>query len=491
MKRLFLHIVLIFSVLSCKDNDDNISKNDHSSNVDLAIKDFIWKGLNQYYLWQTDVPDLADDKFASSVAKTNLSNPKYVHFLNSVSDNELFFYKLLHKPSKLFNSGYVDRFSYIVDDYRELEESKQGVVFSSGMSFLLSRYGNQNGVLGVVRYVLPNSEAEQKGVTRGDIFLSVDGTPLNINNYERLLFNDKTSMTIDINRLQNQTIVPLNKTISMVKSKIVENPILIKKVIVRNQKKIGYLMYNGFVANFDKELNNVFAEFKSEGVTDLILDLRYNGGGRVSSAVHLSSMILGSQLSGKLFAKERWNHKIQAYVEKRQGTDDFLTSTMITDQNESIGINHLNMSKIYVLTSERTASASELVINGLKPYIEVIQIGTRTTGKNVGSITIYDEDNKGTRNPRHRWAMQPLTLKIENANGFGDYTDGLVPTYLMEEDLSNMGELGDENEPLLAQAIRVIVGGISDKHFPPKAKMPVSPIADSKTFNLGMNGMYK
>ena len=248
-------------------------------------------------------------------------------------------------------------------------------------------------------------------------------------------------------------------------------------------------MYNAFIADYDAELNQVFAEFKTEGVIDLILDLRYNSGGHVISSVHLSSMILGSNANGKLFAKERWNSKLQPYMEKERGTNNLFTSTLTTSNNTPIS--HLNVSKIYILTTNRTASASELVINGLKPYIDVIQIGTATTGKNVGSITLYDYlSDKKTRNPNHKWAMQPLTFKIENANGVGEYTNGLQPTYYMEEDFANYGFLGDENEPFLAKALQLITGN-TDKHLPIKAQIPIRTLVDSNTFNIGTNGMYK
>lgn len=500
MKRIILSIALITTLLSCKKDVDDQPKPDNPSNntkenLDLHVKDFIWKGLNTYYLWQADVPNLANNRFASTIALTNFANSAYVDFLKSFSNNEVFFYNLLNKPSKLHQAGYIDRFSYIVDDYTEIEKHLQGISLSSGMDFILVQYGGGSNVLGLVRYVLPNSEAEKKGVKRGNIFLSVDGTLLTINNYASLLFNDKTSMTIDIARLERQNnqlnLVSENRTISMAKSEITENPILVKKVIVKEDKKIGYLMYNGFVANFDVELNKVFAEFKAEGVTDLVLDLRYNGGGRVSSAVYLSSMILGSDVNGKLFAKERWNDKLQSIVEeKRGGANNVFTNTLVTDKGGTFPINHLNMSKVYVLTTGRTASASELVINGLKPYIDVIQIGTNTTGKNVGSITIYDYDDKGAKNPNHKWAMQPLTFKIENATGFGDYTNGLPPTYEIQEDLANMGVLGDEGEPFLAKAIQLITNQ-SGKYLPRKVEFPVVPIADSKSFNYAANGMYK
>jgi len=104
----------------------------------------------------------------------------------------------------------------------------------------------------------------------------------------------------------------------------------------------------------------------------------------------------------------------------------------------------LNLTKVYIITTKSTASASELVINGLKPFINVIQIGDVTTGKNVGSITLYDSPTfeKEGVNPSHKYAMQPLVLKIVNADGFGDYQSGLVPTFQQAETISIFWSFG-------------------------------------------------
>lgn len=484
MKRIILSMALVASLLSCKKDGDDTPDNPTTEVQDLQVRDFIWKGLNTWYLWQGDVPNLADNRFAANVVQTNLTNTTYTDFLKNHKSSEELFYSLLNQYET------IDRFSYITDDYTELERSFAGISLSSGMDYVLSRYGSGNGILGIVRYVLPNSSAEQQGVKRGDIFLSVDGTALNLTNYADLLFNEKTTMTIDINkveRVNNQlTITPTGTSVTMTKSEITENPILINKVIEKGNRKIGYLMYNGFTANFDQELNNVFGEFKSQGVTDLVLDLRYNGGGRVSSAIYLSSMIAG-QFNGQLFAKERWNSKIQPIIDKSG------SSIYFTDKIGSVAINSLNLQKVYVITTDRTASASELVINGLSAYIDVVQIGETTRGKNEGSITIYDSPNgydKNNINTSHKWAMQPLVLKMENANGFGDYTSGLVPSIVLGEDLSNFGVLGDETEPLFARAIQSITGA-SGKVPLREVLMPVKYVSDSKAFNFAANEMYK
>ncbi|MDO4229751.1 MAG: S41 family peptidase [Capnocytophaga sp.] len=491
MKKMYLFSLLFISILSCKkDNDDPAPNTNNSSSdtLNLGIKDFIWKGLNSYYLWQSDVSNLADNRFASNVSETTLQTSSYVDFLNGYNSPDALFYGLLYKYEE------IDRFSFITEDYTELERSFQGISLSTGMDFVLSRYGQSDGVLGIVRYVIPGSSAEQQGVKRGDIFLSVDGTALNLTNYQQLLFNDKTSMTIDINYVEringSLTIVSANNTVTMTKTEITENPILIKSVFERGNKKIAYLMYNSFVANFDEALNEAFGEFKNQGVTDLVLDLRYNGGGRISSAIYLASMITG-QFTGQVFAKERYNSKLQPLFKEEQITNYFVNKIYI-DQNTSLPLNSLNLSKVYILTTERTASASELVINGLKPYIDVVQIGGVTTGKNQGSITLYDSPSgydKNGINPNHKWAMQPLVLKIENSAGVGDYTNGLTPNISIEEDLANFGVLGNENEPFLSRAIQAITG--TGKYLPQPALMPMKPIVDSKSFNFAANEMYK
>ncbi|MFV8442641.1 S41 family peptidase [Flavobacterium sp. LB2P44] len=440
MRTTFKFTLLLFiatlSFQGCQDNDDIAPP------ASLDIQDFIWKGMNQYYLWQAEVPNLADDRFADQTA------------LNT-------FLKGYPVPEDLFNAlrvnRSIDRFSWIVSDYLELEGTLQGTTKNNGVDFGLSyKPGSTTEVFGYVRYIIANSDASTKNIKRGDFFTAVNGTQLTISNYESLLFGTNESYTLNLAEYNGTTIVQNGKTVLLTKTVLSENPILINKVITSGSHKIGYLMYNGFYANYDNELNEAFASLKSQGVTDLVLDLRYNGGGSVQTATRLASMITG-QFKGKVFAKQQWNAKINAYFEAENPAALF---NYFTDKIGTTSINSLNMSKVYILTTASSASASELVINGLEPHINVVQIGDVTVGKNVGSVTLYDSPSFGSenRNPNHRYAMQPIVLKIVNSVGFGDYFGGLQPDFLLKETLSTLGILGDTTEPLLSTAIGKITG---------------------------------
>jgi len=247
------------------------------------------------------------------------------------------------------------------------------------------------------------------------------------------------------------------------------DPIQIQTVLETSTGKVGYLMYNQFVGDKSDALNDVMAGFKSQGITDLVLDLRYNGGGSVRNCVELASMITG-QFSNEVFAKQVWNSKLNAYFLDRYGEESQI-DRFVSSLSNGTAINSLGLSRLFVLTTSESASASELLINGLAPYIEVIQIGEQTVGKNVGSITVYDYiDNQQTKNPDHKYAMQPIVLKVANSEGFADYADGLPPTLAADEDVKNMGVLGDVNETFLAIALNRITG--SAKFTIPKASLP-------------------
>jgi C-terminal processing protease CtpA/Prc len=471
LKSVLLLFLLAYSLQSCEDQDDV------ESPAALQVNDFVWKGLNQFYLWQADVPNLADDRFNTQDALNS--------FLAGYSKPEDLFQDLLNKPISKFPKGQaIDRFSWIVDDYSVLEQELQGTTKNSGVDFRLTyKPGSTTNLVGYVRYIIPNSDASNKDIKRGDVFTAVNGTQLTISNYQGLLAID----SFTLNMANATTFESNGKTVSLVKTTLNENPIFINKVIQSGSAKIGYLMYNGFYANYDTQLNAAFAELKSQGITDLVLDLRYNGGGSIQTATRLASMITG-QFTTKIFAKEKWNTKINEFYESE---DPESLNNRFVDKIDGAAINSLNLSRIYIITTSGTASASELVINGLAPYIAVIQVGETTVGKNVGSVTLYDSPTfgKAKRNPNHKYAMQPLVLKIVNAADFGEYTDGLKPTYEQLERVSTLGVLGDPSEPLLNVAISQITGATTKK-VPLDQGVALKNFTDSKAMTGIRDQMY-
>jgi len=456
----YYHLIFIFIFLSnlgCKKeeviegNEDELIEETSSLDTDdtaislegdLQISDFIWEGLNTYYYWQEEVEALADSKLEDEKA--------YAEFISQNADPELFFDSLLHPE---------DRFSWIEEDYVELENSLQGIYASNGVEFGLA-YACQdcNEIVGYVQYILEDSDASNKNIKRGDYFTGVNGITLTVGNYRNLLFGDELSYTLNMADSIDGNLVLNGINVELTKEENFEtNPIQISKTIDTNAGKIGYLMYNQFVADKSPQLNEVFGNFKSEGIIDLVVDLRYNGGGSVANCIELASMITG-QFNGEIFAKEKWNSKLTTYFEERYGAER-LIERFVDVLSDGESINSLSLNRVFILTTSSSASASELLINSLSAYIDVVHIGEKTVGKNVGSITVYDYiDNDGNKNPDHTYAMQPIVLKIANKDDFAEYTDGLEPNTAIDEEIKNLGILGDPSEPLLATAISILSG---------------------------------
>lgn len=457
-------IVTAFAIQGCDDLDD----------TDVPVYDFVWKGMNLYYLWKDQVPALSDNRFSN---QGDLNN-----YLQSFSSPEDLFNSLLYKKDD------VDKWSIIFSDYRVLENALQGVIKSNGIEYGVRAVPNSDTeVYGYVKYVMPNSDASAKPIQRGDLFRSVNGIDMNRDNYLNLLSQD--TYTLGMVEFIDGTLTPTGEQVTLTKTEYAENPVYKVSVHVQGAHKIGYLMYNGFYSNYNNQLNAAFGELAGQGITDLVLDLRYNGGGSVRTATYLASMITG-QFNGQLFSKQQWNSKIQAHYESV--APQTLRENFQSQLNNGTTINSLNLNKVYILTTSNTASASELLINCLRPYIDVITIGDTTTGKNVGSVTLYDSDDFGAngRSSEHTYAMQPIVLKTVNKNDFGDYNNGITPLEpnRLQENTANLGVLGDPSERLYARAITLITGtGRSVSEQPQNA---LRDIASSKTMQRFGNEMY-
>jgi len=384
----------------------------------LITNRWIYENMALYYLWNTQMTSGID----------------YM----KEADPEAYFYKLLYDEK--------DKWSYITDDYPKLAAELNGV--PETMGYYPAFYQTpDNKVFIVVCYVYPNSPAAEAGLERGDLIISIDNTPLDTANYYTKYSGQ--SYTVQLGTIVNHTLTPTGVSFSMTARIVHADPSIFHTVLDVNGTKIGYLVYVEFIpGNNDaylQEMDNIFNEFISAGVSDLIVDLRYNPGGAVDAAIHLASEIVPLTIASNsgLMIRLQYNADLQYYLVANN-----FNSYLYYNFYPAAG--NLNLNRVYILTTGRSASASELVIAGLDPYMEVVQIGTPTYGKYVGSWVIPDDKNK--------WAMMPIVSKFINNNGFTDFEDGLTPDHVVEDNLFSALPFGNVNDPMIARAIELATG---------------------------------
>ncbi len=420
MKRIntILIAIAILSIMltSCKPDPIEV-END-------ILTEWIWDVMNEIYLWSDDVDQ---------------------NLYPTEEDPESFFYQLLH-PN--------DRFSWIVDDHQGLINSFNNVELSNGISPYFIRVSDSDNVIVIVEYVAKDSPADIAGIMRGDIITDINGSEITIENYIDLFYSEVATLTFAI--YDDGAIYANGIEHTLTAVVIDQNPVNHYEIIDYQDTDIGYIAYTHFTSGEgDKwldSLDGIFAELQSEGVKELVIDLRYNPGGSVYLALHLASMISPATVPGNNnpFVNFKWNDLYQNSFIQEEGLD---SDNLVIYFEETPSYN-LDLSRVYFLTTSHSASASELLIIGLDPYMLVEQIGEDTYGKCYGSITIED-----TEEPvRHEWAMQPIVFKFANALGYTDFLDGIPPKYEVEDFLLDAKPFGDITDPQLAKALELITG---------------------------------
>ncbi len=473
-------IALAFlGLISCSDSNDIIKTPPDVNQVTLddSVNNFIWKGMNSWYNWQLNSPNLVDSKADNQ--------EDYINFLNGYTDYRDLMYSLCYKHISIVGeANAVDRFSWFIDDYVAQANAFQGISTRYGFTQRTIEINGAGDIVMAILLVEPDSPAGLAGMKRGDIVNGINGIILNAGNVDAA-FAGLSNETVTLSFVsENDEVLTQLGDKTMTRAVVASNPVHFQKVFNDiGGKKVGYLLYNQFSDSFNDELNAAFAIFKSEGINELVLDLRFNGGGSGLATTYLASMIYAQAGSGVLY-ETKFNSKHSQFNE----ADVFQNNLTIKNTNlDNIGeepVNRLNtLDRLYVLTSGSTASASELVINGLKPYMSSVKlIGTTTFGKNVGSITFYDAPDSDflseeDANPSHKYAMQPICIQVFNKNGESDYTQGFEPDIEVDDTFNwnNILPFGDRNEALLKVALDDI-SGIAAKQNPSKFQLQAKEI---------------
>ncbi len=395
------------------------------------LNHWIWDGLNDAYLWEAYIPDLDPD---------------------FQEDPKAYFYDLLYTE---------DKYSWIVDDFEELAAMFDGVELVTGVSARPGYLKDSSAFVSVVEYITPDSPAADAGLKRGDIIIAIDGQTLTAENYRSLYYQN--TATLEFGEWNGTDVIPSGKKVTLTAIELNQNPIIHSEIIDYQGMKTGYLVYTQFTTGKDdewyNELNKVFEEFINAGVTNVVFDLRYNRGGSLDQSAYIASTLAPRSVmeNGEIYLNLVWNNRYNQYWKDsdldKDGKDDGEDSEQLVIKLPESALN-LNLSKVYFLTTRSTASASESLMTGLYPYMDVVQIGTTTYGKCYASVTIDDwVDPK-----RHTWAMQPIVLKYANANGFTDFVNGIDPDFVVPDYLLDAEPLGSLQEAMLAKALEEITG---------------------------------
>ena len=410
---------------------------DRTEEFYALIEDRMWieETMRANYLWAEEMPviDNEDDYF---------------------KEPETFFKNLLYKQAL---GGKGDKYSYMEVTSNEATSRSKTLDRTStyGMEFELTNdpTGATNHTFARVLYVLPGSPAESASIKRGDWLQAINGERITTSNYQLLKNGPSAEMVRStLTSSENGYVWETPDTLNVSPSISMEiNPFFLDTLYQVNGQRIAYMVYNEFSTGpanngtettYDDQMKQIFANFKAQQPDAFILDLRYNNGGYLQCAQALGSLLAPSSALGQDFANLQFNANANPQLKK------YPLSTQYADAN-------LNLERIYILTTSHTASASEVIINGLIPYLgteNVIVIGEKTEGKNV-AMSAYKNDTYG-------FTLWPVVAYVTNSEGFGDYSDGFKPTYeLVERKVASWLPLGDTQEYLLNHAIELITTG--------------------------------
>lgn len=385
-----------------------------STSEDQQIIAYIDSRLEKEYYWLEEVNEKS-------------------HLFNRNNQWENYLDTALAKLTTNLDDGYLSNkgnrvfYSYIHEVASVTRAEVAG--FGIGLYYTIAIMGDSGYYGFIVESVYPGSAAFSAGIKRGDIITKINGSYIDQSNFydlfQGIANNSIASLRLELVRQSDGESFIAN----LEKMSYHETPIIHKSVIEVDGHKIGYFVYDSFDSSYDEDMLAVFSDFAAQGVEDVILDLRYNGGGSVTSAVKLCSALMPATLEGTTLCAIRRN----------PNNKNAELQTLFTLENTGT---ILNLSRLTVICSSYTASASELVVMGLRGLdIPVRLIGSTTQGKNCG----MDVTRKKIGNTTVEYA--PITFMCFNAKGFGEWGEGIVADVDLTKEDNAMG-VADKNYPM-------------------------------------------
>lgn len=418
---------VLLTVASCGRDTvmPELERPDRPDTVEELLKDSVYHFAYGFYLWQADLPDWFGD--VRGHTRQYNSADAVLEALKGYARDE--------------SGDPYDRFSFLDRWGTVNAEIQQGVAGSFGLDI---RYHSETDLY--VKKVDVGSPAYQRGIRRGWHILKINGaSDLSLSSMEKdnfaFLFG-----ALDADRINMVFRKPGGEEVAvdMQRDHYQLQPVVNQRIYSLDNKKVGYFMFDTFVSTLDSrnnptyvkdQLDRLMAQFEAEGVEELIVDLRYNGGGAVVTAEYLSNLLVPKAVGNGLMYTNKVNSGLERFLLKYGVRMDFSDVHF----NKT---NQLDLDRIYFLVTEGTASASELLINNLTPHVDVKLIGEHATyGKPVG---FFNWDILGVD-------LYAVSFQTFNSKGFGDYFSGLPVDKLVFDDLT--GDFGDAQEDMISEAL--------------------------------------
>ena len=443
MKKFWIMALLCALALPACSGSDSENEGPSPENSErYYVNKFAYNMMNQFYLWRVEI---------SSALNSWRTDDDPIQKVKSIR------YK---KPS----GEDIDKWTVMTDDYASMVSSVQGNSKSMGFDFnLYYMDSSKKTVCAVVTYVDKDGPAEEAGLKRGDTIVEFDGKTMTIDNYNSLLSSTILGGGTCTFALYN------GGNVTLTARQMYHDPVNVVKVIDHDGRRYGYIHYTSFTQESCPALVETFEMFKAEGIQDLILDLRYNGGGYTLTGELLASMIAPSAAvqAGELYMTAVYNDILQETWADESNTFFTTDFTYTTSSGSSRKIStasaNPDVENLYVIYTGNSASASESLVCGLLPFLPVKIFGEQSSGKYCEGIIVdgptwygwlkddlsVDEYRNGV-NYSNNWGIYVMIGRYADKNGFTHcMPDGFAPDVKVTDDPLDGYQLGDEEETML------------------------------------------